>query len=146
MYKVRLMRWNQRVHTALLRQMISLAGIAGAARGHHVGPVVVASPRERDQVIPSQALPVPQLQLASVAILAAVEVAGEQEGVGDLAAKAAGNVNEFDESYDCWFRQCQAFASDVIATVRFDDFGFALDHKTKSAPDRYHRQRFEGGV
>jgi hypothetical protein len=88
----------------------------------------------------------PQLRLTPVAILAAVEVASEKEGVGDLAAKAAGNVNELDESYDCWFRQGQAFASDVIATVRFDDFGFALDHKAESAPHRYHRQRFEGGV
>src|ERR1700737_2231898 len=101
--------------------MCFLARIAGAARGHHVRPVVVASPRERNQMIPGKALPMPQLRLASVAILAAGEIAGEKEGVGDLAAEAAGNVNEFDESYDGWFRQRQAFASDVIATVRLDD-------------------------
>jgi hypothetical protein len=47
---------------------------------------------------------VSQLGLASVAVLAAVEIASEKEGVGDLAAKAAGNVNEFDEPYDRWFR------------------------------------------
>jgi hypothetical protein len=104
MDEVRLVWWHHRMHSALLRQMISLAGIARAARGHHVGPVVVTSPRERNQVIPGQALPVSQIGLASVAVLAAVEIASEKESVGDLAAEAAGNVNEFDEPYDRWFR------------------------------------------
>jgi hypothetical protein len=97
-------------------------------------------------VIPGEALAVSQLGLAPVAVLAAVEIASEKEGVGDLAAEAAGNVNEFDEPYDRWFRQCQPFASDEVATVRFDDFGFALDDKAESSPNWDHCQRFEGGV
>src|SRR6476620_6628606 len=99
MDKVRLMRWNDRMHTALLRQMISFAGVAGAARGHHVGPVVVPPSGERNQMIPGQAFPMSQLGLTSVAVLAAVEVASEEKGVGDLAAEAAENVDEFDEPY-----------------------------------------------
>jgi hypothetical protein len=50
-------------------------------------------------VIPRQALPVPELGLTPVAVLAAVTIAGKEECVGDLAAETAGNMDEFDESY-----------------------------------------------
>ena len=91
------------MHAALLGQVIPLPRIARAAGGHHVGPLVVATARERDQVIPRQALAVPQLELASMAVLAAVAVAGEEECVGDLATKAAGDVHELDQPDDGWF-------------------------------------------
>ena len=136
----------QRMHAALLGQVIALPRIAGAAGGHHVGPLVVAAPRERNQVIPRQALAVPQLELAPMAVLAAVAVASEEECVGDLATEAAGDVDELDQPDDGWFRECQAFASDDVARVRFDDLGLALDHQTQGPPDRDHRQRLKGGV
>ena len=136
----------QRVHAALLGQVIALPRIAGAARGHHVGPLVVAAARERNQVIPRQALAVPQLALAPMAVLAAVAVAGEEECVGDLAAEAAGDVDELDQPDDGWFGKCEPFASDDVARVRFDDLGLALDDQPKGPADRDHGQRLEGGV
>src|SRR6266480_2956916 len=48
----------------------------------------------------------PQLLLRAAAELAAVVVAGKQERVGDLAAEAAGDVDEANESDDgrAWHR------------------------------------------
>ena len=93
----------QRVHAALLGQVIALPRVAAAAGGHHVGPVVVAAARERNQVIPREALAVPQLDLAPVAVLAPVPVTSEEECVGDLPTEAAGDVHEFDQPDDRWF-------------------------------------------
>ena len=109
-------------------------------------PVVVAAPGERDQVVPGEAFAVAQIGLAPVAVLAAVAIASEEECVGDLAAEAAGNVDEFDEPDDRWFGKCQAFASDDVTGIRFDDLGFALDDQTEGSPDRDHGQRLERGV
>ena len=55
-------------------------------------------------MIPSQALAVPQVCLGAMTILASVIIAGEEEGVGDLAAETAGNVDEANEAYDGRFR------------------------------------------
>src|SRR3989454_11156992 len=55
---------------------------------------------QRDEVVPRQALPVPQLLLVPAAELAAVVVAGEEERVRDLTAEAAGGGNELDEAGD----------------------------------------------
>jgi hypothetical protein len=126
--------------------MIPLPRITRAARGDDIAPFVVAAPGQRNQVIPREALPVPQIELASVAILAAVAIASEEECVGDLAAEAAGDVDELDESYDRRFWQRQTFASNAVAPIRFDDLGFALDHQPEGAPDRDHGQRLKGGV
>ena len=79
-------------------------------------------------MIPGQALAMSQLSLATMAVLAAVAIAGEEEGVGDLAAETAGNMDELDESNDCRFWQRETFASNVVAGVGFDDFGFPFDH------------------
>ena len=46
------------MHTAFLREVVPFSCIAGAAGGHHIGPIVVAAAGERDQVIPGEALPV----------------------------------------------------------------------------------------
>jgi hypothetical protein len=88
----------------------------------------------------------PEVRLPTMAILAAVTIAGEEECVGDLAAETAGNVDELDESDDRWFRERQTFASNAVAPIRFDDLGFALDYQPKGAPDRDHGQRLKGGV
>ena len=43
MHEVRLARGEERMHPALCGQMISLFGVAGAARRHDVRPVVVTT-------------------------------------------------------------------------------------------------------
>ena len=146
MHEVRLAGSAQRVHATLLGKVIPLPGIARAAGGDDVAPFVVAAPRQRNQVIPRETLPVTQVGLAPMAILAAVAVASEEECVGDLTAEAAGDVDELDESYDRRFRERQTFASNAVAPIRFDDLGFALDHQPEGAPDRDHGQRLKGGV
>jgi hypothetical protein len=141
--EVRLARDRQRVHPALLREMVTLPGVAGTARRHHVGPLVVPAAGERDQVVAGQALAVAQVAVAPVAVLAPVTVAGEEECVGDLAAEAAGNVDELHEADDRRFGQDESFAPDDVAAVRFDDLRLALDHQAQRAADRDHGQRFE---
>jgi len=145
-YEVGLVRGYQRVHPALVGEMVAFSGVARAARRDDVGPVVIASTRERNEVISRQALPVPKISLSPMAVLAAVAIASEEECVGDLAAEAAGNVDELDEPYYRWFGKCQPFASDVIATVRLDDLRLALDYESESAPQRDHCKWLEGGV
>src|SRR5688500_11480989 len=100
MYEVRLTRRTQRMHPALLRKMISLPSVARAAGRHHVAPFVVAATGQRNQMVSRQAFTVPEVSLAAMAILAPVTIASEEECIGDLTAKAAGNVDELDESYD----------------------------------------------
>ena len=141
--EVRLARRRERMHAALLGEVVALPRIAGAARRHHVGPLVVTAARERYQVIARQALAVPQVGWPAMAVLAAVAVAGKEECVGDLAAEAAGDVHELDEADDCRFGQRQAFASDAFARVRLDDLGFALDDEAQGTPDRHHGERLE---
>jgi hypothetical protein len=63
-----------------------------------------------------------------------------------LATKAAGNVDELDQTYYRRFRKNQAFASNDVAVVRFDYLGFALDDQPESTPHGDHGERFEGGV
>jgi hypothetical protein len=97
-------------------------------------------------VIAGQALPVAELDLAPVAVLAPVSVAGEEECVGDLAAEAAGDVHELDQADDRRFGERESFAADDVAAIRLHDLGFALDHESQRAPHRHHGERLEGGV
>jgi hypothetical protein len=97
-------------------------------------------------VVSRETLPVPEIGLATMAILAAVTIAGEEESVGDLTAEAAGNVDELDQSYYRRFGKRESFTSNDVAPVRFDDLGFAFDHQSKGPPDRDHGQRLKGGV
>ena len=134
------------MHATFFGEMVSLPRVACAAGSDHVGPLVVTTARERNQMVACEALPVPQIDLRTVAVLAAVTVASEEECIGDLAAEAAGNVDELDKAYDRGFGQRQAFTSNAVAPVRFDDLGFPFDDQAKSTPDRDHCQRLEGGV
>jgi hypothetical protein len=134
------------MHPALLREVVALPGITGATGSDDVGPVVVSAPGERDEVISGEAFPVPQVTLAAMAVLAAIAISSKQECVGDLTAEAAGNVHELDESYYGRFGKGQPFASDDVATVRFDYLGFPFDHQAQRTPDRDHCQRLKGGV
>jgi hypothetical protein len=97
-------------------------------------------------MVAREALAVSQIHLGTVAVLAPVAITSEEECVGDLTAEAAGNVDELDQADDRRFGQREAFTSNAVAPVRFDDLGFALDDETKSTPDRDHCQRLEGGV
>ncbi len=134
------------MHAAFLREVVPFSCIAGAAGGHHIAPVVVTAARERDQVIPGQALPMPQIQLPPMTVLAAVTISSKEECVGDLTTEAAGNVDELDEPDDCRFGKNQSFASDNVAVIRFDDLGFSLNDQPEGTPHRDHGKRFKRGV
>src|SRR5438067_10034684 len=103
-------RRPQRVHPRLLGQQVALPGVAARTRREHVVPPVRAAPRQGNQVVPGEALPVAQLLLAPPAELAAVVVTGEEEGVGHLAAEPAGHMDELDEPDDRRARDGQALA------------------------------------
>ena len=135
-HEVRLVRRGVREHPDLVGQMVPLPGITRTARGYHVGPVVTAAPRQRNQVVAREALARLELHLPSLAVLATVVVAGKEEGVRDLTAEAAGNMNELDESYDRRFGQGDARTSDEIEPVRFDDLRLAFDDLRKSIKGR----------
>ena len=137
---------DERMHPALLRKVIAFPGITGAARSDHVRPLVVAPPRERHQVIPGETLTVPQVDLPPMTVLAAVAIASEEEGVGDLAAESAGNVDELDETDDRRFGKCQPFAANALPRVCLDDLGLPLDDQTQGAPHGHHGEGFERGV
>jgi hypothetical protein len=145
-HEVRLVWGHHRVHPAFLRKVIALPGVAGAAGGHHVGPVVIAAAREWNEMVPRQALAMAQIGLSPVTVLAAVSVSSEEECVGDLTAEAAGDVNEFDEPNYCRSRQCQPFTSNDVAPVRFHNLGFTFDHQAKRTTHRDHGQWLEGCV
>src|SRR3989454_9998357 len=98
MHEVRLERRPQRVHARLLGKEVPLARVAARAGRQDVSPAVGATAGQRDEVVPRQALPVPQFLLVPAAELAAVVVAGEEERVRDLTAEAAGDGNELDEA------------------------------------------------
>src|SRR2546425_10975113 len=100
MHEVRLERRPQRVQARLLGKEVPLARVAARAGRQDVSPAVGTTAGQRDEVVPRQALPVPQLLLVPAAELAAVVVAGEEERVRDLTAEAAGGVNEPDEADD----------------------------------------------
>src|SRR3989475_9419037 len=51
-------RRPQRVHPRLLGQQVALPGVAARTRREHVVPPVRAAPRQRNQVVPGEALPV----------------------------------------------------------------------------------------
>jgi hypothetical protein len=146
MDKVRLMRRDHRMHPTLLRQVVSLSSIAGTTGGHHVGPVVITAAGEWNQVVPRQALTVPEIGLSPVAVLAPIAISSKEECIGDLAAEAAGYVDELDEPNNCRFGKGQSFTSNDVPIIRFDNLRLAFDDQAESTPYRDHRQRFEGGV
>jgi hypothetical protein len=88
----------------------------------------------------------PQVGLATMAVLATVAISSKEECVGDLATEAAGNVDELDQANYRRFRKNQPFASNDVAVVRFDYLGFALNDQPESTPHGDHSERFEGGV
>src|SRR2546428_8520545 len=98
MPEVGLERRPQGVQARLLGKGVPLARVAARAGRQDVSPAVGATAGQRDEVVPRQALPVPQLLLVPAAELAAVVVAGEEERVRDLTAEAAGGLKEIYEA------------------------------------------------
>src|SRR5437870_4816007 len=145
MHEVRLEGRAQRVHPRFLGKEVALARIAARARGEDVGPAVGAAAGQRHQVVPRQALAVPQLLLAPAAELTAVVVAGEEERVCDLTAEAAGDVNELDEADDGGAWDGKSLAMHCRA-VRLDDLRLMIDHEPQRPAHGYHGQRLERGV
>src|SRR2546425_2716436 len=145
MHEVRLERRPQRVHARLLGKEVPLARVAARAGRQDVSPAVGATAGQRDEVVPRQALPVPQLLLVPAAELAAVVVAGEEERVRDLTAEAAGDVNEFDEADDggAWDGKSLAM---YRRAVRLDDLCLVIDHEPQRPAHGHHSQRLERGV
>src|SRR6476469_5909337 len=92
-HEVGLDRRVERVHADLARKVVRLAGVAGTAGRDDVGPVVSAAAREGDQVVAGERLAGLELDLQPTAILAAVAIAREQEGVRYLATEAPGDVD-----------------------------------------------------
>ena len=84
--------------------------------------------------------------LHAIAVLAGVGVAGEEEGVGDLAAEAAGDVDEADQADDRRSGQLHSNTADRFVPVRLDNLRLALDDEPQGAPRGDHGQWFERGV
>ena len=97
-------------------------------------------------MIAGEALAVAQLELAPVAVLTPVAVAGKEKGVGDLATEPAGDVHELDQANNRRFGKGKSFAPDDVSTVRFDDLSLPFDHQAQRTPHRDHSQGFERGV
>src|ERR1051326_4994058 len=127
MHEVRFHRLPQRVHSDFTGQVTAFTCIARRARGDDVGPLVASAPRLRYDMVSCQAFAQSQLPLHPVAVLAGVVIAGEEEGVGDLAAEAAGNVDEADEANDCRSRKLHSYAAYRLLAVGLDNLRLALD-------------------
>lgn len=146
MHEVRL-EWSvHRVHSDFARQAVRLAGVAGAAGGDDVGPVVGSAAGDRDEVIARERFARLELDLQSAAILTAIPVAREEECVGDLSAEAAGHVDEARKPDDHGARQCQSLGADYPFGICFDDFGFPINDQPQRSPERHHRKRLERSV
>src|SRR5262245_39772325 len=95
------------MHPDLLREPIPLACVAGAARRDDVRPVVGPAARQRDEVVAGERLTRLELHHVAAAVLAAVAVSREQEGVRHLPPEAPRHVDELGESDDggTWERE-----------------------------------------
>jgi len=83
---------------------------------------------------------------AAAAVLAAIAVAGEEEGVRHLAAEAARHVNELHEPDDRGARQREALRAHEPPWIALDDFCLAVEHKPKRPTHGYHGQRLERSI
>src|SRR6266542_767483 len=88
----------------------------------------------------------PQIELRPSAVLTAVAVAREKECVRNLAAEAAGNVNEASEPDDRGTRNSQPLGADDTIVVGLDDLRLSIYDKTKRPTKRDHRQRLKRSI
>ena len=115
------------MHPDLVRQTVRLAGVARTACRNDVRPVVRSAARQRNEMVARQRLARLELDLKTAAILAAVAIAREEEGVRHLAAETAGHVDEPRQPDDCRARQRQPFGANHPVRVRLDYLGFAVN-------------------
>ena len=146
MHEVWLDGVRERMHSNLFGELVPLPRVAGAARRHDVAPVVRTTTGERNEVIASERFARPQLDRGAATVLAAISIASEEKGVGDLAAETTGHVNEPRQSNDRRARHSQPFRANDASLIRFHNLGLAVDDEPESAFDRHHRQRLERGV
>src|SRR5436305_11008170 len=131
------------VHSDLFRQPIALARVAWTAGSDDVAPVVRTPAGQGNEVIAGEGLANLQFGSVSTAILAAVPIPSEQEGVRDLSAEAARHVDELREANDGRARHGQTLGADDLVLIRFDDFGLPIDHQAKCSSHRDHGERLE---
>src|SRR5581483_2944007 len=129
MDEVRLDRQGNRMHPDLLRQAVGLPSIARPTRRNDVRPIVRPTARERDEMVARQRLARLELRRGAAAVLAAVAIAREEEGVRHLATETAGHMNELHEPNDDRPWQRHALRAHDALHVRLDDLGLAVDHE-----------------
>jgi hypothetical protein len=91
----------------------------------------------REELAATQLYPVPATVLAPIA------VTRKEEGVGDLTAELARDVNETDEADHGGARQFAPLGSEEAGLVHLEDFGFPVNNKPERPPNGQERQRFE---
>jgi hypothetical protein len=96
-------------------------------------------------VVTRQTLALPQILLRAAAELAAVVVASEQEGVGDLATETARNVDEPDQPDDsgAWYRHSLRMDGHALG---LDDLSLAIDDQPQRPAYGHHGEWLERGV
>jgi len=139
-------RVGQEAQAAFPRKVVSFAEIAPAASGHDVRPPVVSAARKRHDVVTREGFAVPEVLTVPAAVLAGVVVARKQEGVGDLPAQTARNVDVADQPNHDWRRKLGGFRPERTILVHFQGFRLAIDYEAKGPADRYDRQRLERRV
>src|SRR3984893_12127528 len=139
-HEVRLDRRVHRMHADLVGQVVRFPGVARAAGGDDVGPVVRATAGEWNEVVACQRFPRLELDLKTSAVLAAVAVAREQEGVRNLPAEAAWDMDEAHEPDYRRARQRQPLGANHAIRVCLDDFRLPIDNQPQRAAHRDHRQ------
>jgi hypothetical protein len=141
--EVRLDGMREWMHPDLLWKTVALSRVTRAARGHDVIPVVCAATRERNQVIAREGLAKLQLGGVAAAVLTAVAIAREEEGVRHLPPEPPRNVDELREANDGRPRHRKSLGADDFVMIRFDDFGLPIDHEAKCSSHRDHGERLE---
>jgi hypothetical protein len=79
-------------------------------------------------------------------VLTPIAIARKQEGVGHLATKPAGHVDELDEPDDGRTRQRDPLAAEYVHSLRLDNLGLAVDDESKRTSYGNHCERFKRGI
>src|SRR4029077_19870040 len=77
----------------------------------------------------------------AAAVLTAIAIAREQEGVRHLTPEPPRHVSELREADDCGSWHRQALGADLLVLIRFDNFRLAIDHEAKGSSHRDHGER-----
>src|SRR5439155_15935957 len=101
---------------------------------------------ERNEVVARQRLAGLELDLQAAAVLTAVAVAREEEGVRNLAAEAAWNMDEAHQPDHRRARQRQLLRANYAIRIGLDDLRFSIDHQPQGAAQRHHCQRLKRSV